>query len=72
MRRDVLLLAGVALAMLLASGVAFVAVVKGTPGDDKNLARTPRCDTIYGYGVMTHFEGTGAATRSTAGAAATS
>lgn len=50
MRRGVLLLASMVLAMLLASGIAFAAVIQGTPGDDKNLNGTPRGDAIYGYG----------------------
>lgn len=48
MRRGVLLLASVVLAMLLASGVAYAAVIRGTNGDDNRLNGTPRSDSIYG------------------------
>ena len=49
MRRNVLLLVSTVLAVLLVSGVAYAAVIKGTPGDDESLDGTPRSDTIYGY-----------------------
>jgi serralysin len=34
--------------MLLFSGVAYAAVVRGTNGDDNRLNGTPRSDSIYG------------------------
>jgi len=72
MRRSVLLLVSTVLAVLLASGVAYAAVIKGTPGDDESLDGTPRSDTIYGYAGLMDCVGTERATRLTAGAAVTS
>jgi Ca2+-binding RTX toxin-like protein len=60
MRRNVLLLVSTVLAVLLASGVAYAAVIKGTPGDDESLDGTPRSDTIYGYAGADGLRGYGA------------
>ena len=46
MRKSVLLLTSMALAVLLASGVALAANIKGTEGDDPALTGTESRDTI--------------------------
>jgi Ca2+-binding RTX toxin-like protein len=49
MRKTVLVLASMALAVLLASGVALAANIKGTEGDDELYGTTSR-DTIIPFG----------------------
>ena len=48
-RRVILLVTAMGVAMLLASGVALAATIEGTPGDDRLLG-TANTDTIYGRG----------------------
>jgi Ca2+-binding RTX toxin-like protein len=49
MRQTVLLFTTMTAALLLASGVALAATVKGTPGNDDNLVGTPKKDNIIPY-----------------------
>lgn len=49
-RRTGLMISVAALTLVLASGVAFAAVIDGTPGDDSDLNGTRKSDTIRGFG----------------------
>jgi hypothetical protein len=49
MRKSVFMLAETVLTVLVASGVAYAAVIKGTAGDDRKLEGTPKADNIYGH-----------------------